>query len=266
MSASENIHDLLNYFNVELENVSTWFKSNRLILNLNKCNYIIFTRKGLLPQDLPEVKLNGTVISRLNEAKFLGIVLDSKLNFRPHISYLVNKLSKYGIIFYKLRKILPINCMIKIYISLVYPNLLYSISAWGATCDTILKPLQVLQNRILRNICGLNRRASTVPVFREHRLLNIRAIYCYITASYIYKDLNGINFHNFCHRRVSGMLTRSDDSNFLILHSTNILNSRQSVRYHGVELFNALPLCIRNSNSLNSFKLSLKRHLLAGAG
>ena len=156
--------------------------------------------------------------------------------------------------------------MIKIYLSLVYPNLLYSISTWGATCDTILKPLQILQNRILRSICGLNRRTSTAPVFREHGLLNISEIYHYITASYIYKDLNGINFHDFSYRQVAGMLTRSDDGNFLSLHSTNILNSRQSVRYRGIELYNAIPLRIRNSGSFNSFKFGLKQYLLAGAG
>jgi len=31
--------------NVELEKISTWFKVNKLSLNLNKTNFILFTKK-----------------------------------------------------------------------------------------------------------------------------------------------------------------------------------------------------------------------------
>ena len=41
-----SLSSLESRLNVELEKISTWFKVNKLSLNLNKTNYIIFTKKS----------------------------------------------------------------------------------------------------------------------------------------------------------------------------------------------------------------------------
>jgi len=43
--------------NLELENLSTWFKVNKLSLNLKKNNYMIFTRKTNATDTLINIKM-----------------------------------------------------------------------------------------------------------------------------------------------------------------------------------------------------------------
>ena len=48
--------------NVELENVSTWFKSNKLSLNVDKTKWLLFhplSKRQFLPQILPNVLIEN---------------------------------------------------------------------------------------------------------------------------------------------------------------------------------------------------------------
>ena len=72
--------------------ISTWFKTNRLSLNVSKTNCMIFGRP-----DKPEhhrVYIDNIVIERVNCNKFLGVLIDSKLSWSDHVSYIRHKMSK----------------------------------------------------------------------------------------------------------------------------------------------------------------------------
>ena len=64
-----------------------WFHENHMVLNPGKCHYIV------IGDDDPSHKiiLNNNKIASSNEEKLLGFLLDSKLNFGSHITYLYKK-------------------------------------------------------------------------------------------------------------------------------------------------------------------------------
>ena len=54
--------------------------------------------------------MNNGIINSASHLKFLGVIIDSKLNWIPHITYVKNKISEgIGIIF-KARDYLNTNC------------------------------------------------------------------------------------------------------------------------------------------------------------
>ena len=55
--------------------------------------YVNFCQLWKLHLD-PELYLNGTHIPIIGEAKFLGLIFDSKLSFIPHITSLKNRCTK----------------------------------------------------------------------------------------------------------------------------------------------------------------------------
>ena len=63
-----------NDVNANLENINQWFSANLLSLNLNKTSYMIFSRKKY-SFDNVTITLNGVALTRVREAKFLGIIL-----------------------------------------------------------------------------------------------------------------------------------------------------------------------------------------------
>ena len=62
-----------------LIHVSTWFKSNKLSLNVDKTNWLLFhtlSKRQSLPQTLPNLLIENVHIKREYVTKFLGVCID----------------------------------------------------------------------------------------------------------------------------------------------------------------------------------------------
>ena len=68
----------------ELSIIQDWFKANKLMLNLDKTVLMVFGKKREVVN--LEVELNGKIIPIVQTTKFLGIWLDSKLDWHNHIN------------------------------------------------------------------------------------------------------------------------------------------------------------------------------------
>ena len=77
-----------------LLSIFIWFKANKLTANINKTAYSIFKRNGVIPGCLNSIKIDNEVINRVKEVKYLGIILDDKLNWEAHIDELNKSLTK----------------------------------------------------------------------------------------------------------------------------------------------------------------------------
>jgi hypothetical protein len=81
------------HLNIEtiLENVNKWLKNNCLSLNIEKTHYIHFMTKNSQPIDINMCADNNRT-SNNSCTKFLGLIVDSTLSWKPHIDHLINKL------------------------------------------------------------------------------------------------------------------------------------------------------------------------------
>lgn len=57
----------------------------------SKSQLVIFTRKKKMPQQLPTIQLNSGPAKRTTEAKFLGLIMDEKMTWTPHMNYLTKR-------------------------------------------------------------------------------------------------------------------------------------------------------------------------------
>ena len=80
--------------NVSLSEISTWFKTNRLIINAFKSSYIVNgTNQAVANISNLNILLNNQPLTRCSNTKLLGVYVDEQLNFQKHIQYLNNKIS-----------------------------------------------------------------------------------------------------------------------------------------------------------------------------
>ena len=94
--------------NNELKLVSEWLKLNKLSLNIEKTKAMLFhTSQRYIVT--PEIFIDGNVIEFVKECKFLGLVIDENLSFRPHINFISKKISKTIGILAKLKNTLLVN-------------------------------------------------------------------------------------------------------------------------------------------------------------
>ena len=77
-----DLNKLIKQLNVELKSLCTWFKSNKLSLNTKKTFYMVFHRARLKHSDdiNMDVIMDNRVLTKVNSIKYLGIIVDRKLN------------------------------------------------------------------------------------------------------------------------------------------------------------------------------------------
>ena len=71
---SHNVNMLVDDINTELVNVYAWVQSNKLSLNIDKTNYMLFSPKCAC-RPAKNIVIDGQSIVEVNETKFLGVVI-----------------------------------------------------------------------------------------------------------------------------------------------------------------------------------------------
>ena len=82
--------------------------------------------------------------------KYLGILIDSHLNFKYHIEHITVKISKNVGMLAILRHFVPRKTLLQIYQSLIFPYINYAITVWGLASKRYLDKILRLQKRALR--------------------------------------------------------------------------------------------------------------------
>ena len=137
--------------NIEIAYVTDWLKANKLSLNLKKTHFIIFRRPRSKVKLNKELVIDGVKIESARSTKFLGVMIDQKLNFYEHIQYLKGKVARGVGILYKCRKYLKQSTLTTLYYSFVYPYFTYCLTVWGNTFKTYFDCLVKLQKKDSKN-------------------------------------------------------------------------------------------------------------------
>ena len=105
---------------------------NQLILNIKETNFIIFkSNKKRLRRDL-HLTLNGTVLQRVEDSKFLGIVIhDQHLTWKNHIDYITKKILRITGLLCRIHFYVNQTHLKMLYNSLIYPYLHYGNIVWA---------------------------------------------------------------------------------------------------------------------------------------
>ena len=103
--------------------------------------------------------MSGVVLQVVQSYKYLGVTLDSQLNYKLHISKTIASASGKLKQFQRLRSFLTTRAAILVYKSMLLPVLEYGDIFMSAASVADRKRLQTIQNRGLR--CALNKGMET---------------------------------------------------------------------------------------------------------
>ena len=69
-------------------------QANQLSLNVDKTQFMTFSpKKRVIPQEI-KITLNNIAIKEVVVYKFLGILVDNKISWKPHVQQMTRKISK----------------------------------------------------------------------------------------------------------------------------------------------------------------------------
>ena len=122
-----------------------------------------------------EINLSNISLKRVSFTKFLGVIIDEKLSFTRHISYIKNKISKAMGIIIKARKYLHGKSLLNLYHALVFPYLTYCIKKLGQCIWYSPRCfIESSKKKNIRIITYFSYLAHTDKIFKE---LNILPVY-----------------------------------------------------------------------------------------
>ena len=107
------------------------------------------------------------VLEHVTSTKFLGVIVDSMLNWSDHISYLSLKIARGVGALNRARYLVPRNLLLWLYHSLVRPHLIYCNIIWGSAAAVHLDRLVTLQKQAIRILSGSQYRAHMSPIFAQ---------------------------------------------------------------------------------------------------
>ena len=91
--AAKNITDIYSKLNTDLTELSEWFKAYKLTLNISKTNYVILSKSTTSRNTNLALKIGIEHITKVPHVKFLGVIIDERLEWKNHIDICKNKLS-----------------------------------------------------------------------------------------------------------------------------------------------------------------------------
>ena len=254
--SAKNSTILIDKMNKELQNVSMWFKANKLSINVTKTCYIIFKSK-CSNAALHALYLDSIQITPVEHTKFLGVEVDSSLNWKHHILCVEKKISSVIGVLYKIRYKLNQSAALLIYDALIQSHLSYCNIVWGSTYVTSLVNICSLQKRALRLCYGMVSKKGSTKLFAKSERLSITNYNKFLIGKFMYMLLYGHcspnihNIFNLANLRSVRVSTRNSHKLHIQYARTNLRKFSFNIR--GALIWNEIPDNIKAATSVAQF-------------
>ena len=242
--------------------IKKWMCKNFLKLNDEKTIYKIFKHKQSL---LSEVSLIGSTLP--DSVKVLGVYLNNNLNLDKFIMTKVRTCNYHLRNLYNIRDSLSLSNRLLLVTNLILSTIDYcSILLLGST-DKTLRPLKLIINKSLRFIYNTNFRQHISPFYQKSHILPIKHRLSFKACLFGYKILNKISplyfeddFTRFIPTGTMSLREGPGRDSFMFAINKNDSNH---LTFLIKKEWNGLPIDIRKSESLTSFKSRLKTFLFS---
>ncbi|XP_028405704.1 uncharacterized protein LOC114528270 [Dendronephthya gigantea] len=249
--------------NTELEKLKEWLNVNKLSLNIAKTEFMVIgSRQRLSTFDDHDINVivDKKQIEKVESTKSLGLSIDENLTWKKHIDDISKKVSSGISALKRIRSFVNQDTAVRVYQGLIEPYFSYCAPVWDGIGSKLSDKLQKLQNRAARVITCSPYDASSSSVLEKLGWNNLhvnrkmqKAILMYkvrnnLTPMYL-QDLFVTRVNHYSLRNTNGKL-------FVPKPKTDYL--KRSFSFSGASIWNSLPEPLRLSESLSSFKRSLR--------
>lgn len=257
--------------NEDLDSIAKWADKNGLLLNPQKSKFMILGSKNQINTILdinPILEINQSPIERVDEAKNLGIIIDSHLRFESHIKNLVKSCFFRLKVLYKIRNLLSEKVRVTLCESLVLSVLNYGDIVYGARLQSKTRRLvQRVQNACCRFCYSIPPRSHITPYLNKTSTLSMSSrrhlhlacllfdVLKYKKPDYLFSRIKISTFHE-------RHGTRSTRRCLLEAHPHRTAAFKGSFRYLATKCWNNIPPPLRRLKTKQTFKLHCRKLLL----
>ncbi|KAK2703306.1 hypothetical protein QYM36_018221, partial [Artemia franciscana] len=175
-----------------IDKLSIWLNTKNLVFSIPKTTGMVFSRKIDPRQDCPSINLTlyKQQIHFARNVKFLGMWLDSKLNWNDHISYLCDTLEK------------QLNFMRavagqkwgasrdghrKLFTSIIYGKIEYCLPVYYSASKKLISKIESIVHHGLRLITGALKSTPIAALFNEVNIPSLEERFLKLSSNYFMK-------------------------------------------------------------------------------
>ena len=208
--------------------------------------------------------MGGNIIEQTESYKYLGVLIDEKLSWKPQIEKMCSKLSSVCGILSKVRYVLDRNSLMLIYNSLIESRLRYGILSWCTASNQLLDKLKVLQNKALRFIDFSPIGTTILPIYAQFKVLPLNYLIDLQIANYMYSFSNNLlptAFSSYCVKPSHRYGTRYAKSNYVLPKHVS-KKTESSIKVTGPKLWAEIPDSLKQLPFRKTFTKQLKNIFL----
>ena len=236
-----------------------WCSVNQLTINIKKTKTMVFgSRHRVKKAGHIDIVIDNESLQHVPSYKYLGLTLDSTLNYNQHIQSVIRLVLHKLHLLSKLKRYMNDNVAVCIYKSMLLPYFDYADVIYNNANSTDLDKLQRLQNRCLRVCLGRERRFSTDAAHKLARVPFLKNRRVAHTLNFMYKRKERKELLNLTQIR-----TRAHDAPLFKVKIPRYESFKRSVGYSGSVLWNNLAPDSRNIDTYLKFKNLQKNNMLS---
>lgn len=246
----------------DFNRVQAWFLFNKLLLNKNKTYSMLFCQRPdpLLLSNWSITLRDGSLVEKTEEFKYLGLLLDSQLSFKPHINSVTKKLYGYLKSLYRSVDCFSLGVRKRIIMQLIFPILDYADIIYEGMTESNLRPLNVLYNSLCRFVLRCPYRTHHCLMYETLKWPSLKIRRQIHLSTFIFKS---IHFNSPLYLKellipISSQYSlRHMDHLFLATPRINKEVGRRAFKFKAPSHWNNLPTSLRSITSFCIFQSSL---------
>ena len=254
--ASNDPGELEKAINDDLSAISDWLLHNKLMLNVKKCQYMIISSKRNCKKFANlNIKIENTSLEKVNKCKYLGVVIDSDLSWKPQVENVKSKVLRNFHVLRRARQFIDQSTALTLYNTMVQPHFEYCSTIWMKPNSSQIKRLQILQNRALRIVLKVDYHHNRKDLYQRLEVDCLNAKLKKDLVIIIYKILNDL-FPEFLSSQPILKLSNYNLRNIsqkVQLPRPNSRFCKNSTIYLAAQLFNNLPEPVRKEIKFTRF-------------
>ena len=147
-----------------MKNLTVWLNANKISLNMDKTELVIFKHQRKKLDTETKIKLNRKRLYPSQSARYLGIKIDQNLNWKDHINDIAVKLNRANALLFKIRNFVNITILKTIYFAIFDSHINYT-NLFCAQNSNAMSRILTLQKKAIRIITFQSRNSHSSPLF-----------------------------------------------------------------------------------------------------
>ena len=173
-SSNETFEGAVTQLQQDINSVTSWYSENLMALNGQKSAFLLFPKfRDTEDTSIYTVSVNNVILSPSPHVRYLGVLIDSRLSWKPQMDNVIRKVGRKIGVLYRCHRLLSNAARLAFVRSVIQPDLDYGAAVWADGSAGVISRLAQIEKRYLRCLAGLRYDDSTASVGGVAALLDL---------------------------------------------------------------------------------------------